>query len=135
LDYINAKTIEELKHERKTLIVGATTNPDRYAYKAAKLLNASGVDFVPIGVKKGEVFGKEIIDITTTPELKDVHTITLYINSQRQADWEEYLISIKPSRIIFNPGTENPEFQERARNLGIETLQACTLTMLSVGLY
>lgn len=119
----------------KTLVVGATTDPSRYAYLAAKMLSERGVDFVPIGKKKGEVFGKEIVDLQAKPDLKDIHSITLYIGPLHQTEWIDYLIGLKPSRIIFNPGTENPEFFEKAKAAGIEVLPACTLVMLSTGQY
>ncbi|MDF2159292.1 CoA-binding protein [Algoriphagus sp. CAU 1675] len=118
-----------------TLIVGATTNPSRYAYAAAEMFHERGMDFIPMGIKQGTVFGKEILDLRTKPELKNIHTITLYIGPANQAEWIDYLISLKPKRIIFNPGTENPEFYRKARFSGIEVLPACNLVMLSTGQY
>lgn len=119
--------------EKKTLIVGATTNPSRYAYTAASMFAEQNLDFIPIGIKTGELFGKEILDLRSKPELKDVHTITLYIGPENQAEWIDYLLSLKPKRIIFNPGTGNPEFYKRAKEAGIEVLAACNLVMLSTG--
>ncbi|UZD23273.1 CoA-binding protein [Algoriphagus halophytocola] len=121
--------------DKLTLIVGATTNPSRYAYFAASRLSEAGVDFIPIGIKKGEVFGKEILDLRSKPDLKDIHTITMYIGPVHQAEWMDYLISLQPKRIIFNPGTENPAFFSAARAKGIEVLPACTLVMLSSNQY
>lgn len=118
---------------KKTLIVGATTNPSRYAFFVAKRFAERKLDFIPIGIKKGNVFGKEILDLRTKPQLKDIHTITLYIGPDHQADWIDYLIGLKPKRIIFNPGTENSEFFEKASSAGIEALHACNLVMLSSG--
>lgn len=118
---------------KKTLLVGATENPSRYAYLAAKMLTGKGVDFVPIGIKKGEVFGRTILDLRTKPALKDIHTITLYIGPAHQAEWIDYLIGLHPKRIIFNPGTENPDFFTKAQTAGIEVLPACNLVMLSTG--
>lgn len=117
----------------KTLIVGASTNPSRYAFIAANMFHERGLDFVPIGIKKGEVFGKEIIDLRTKPELQDIHTITLYLGPSNQIEWMDYLISLDPKRIIFNPGTENPEFYKRATKAGIEVVTACNLVMLRTG--
>ncbi|NVK50519.1 MAG: CoA-binding protein [Cyclobacteriaceae bacterium] len=117
----------------KALIVGATTNPSRYAYLAARMFDERGIPFVPIGIKKGEVFGEEILDLKTRPELEGIHTITLYIGPQHQAEWFDYLIGLKPKRIIFNPGTENMQFANEARSKGIEVLFACNLVMLSTG--
>lgn len=120
---------------KKTMIVGATTNKGRYAYLAAEMLNDYEHDIVPIGIKKGEVFGEEILDIKEKPVIKDIDTITLYIGPQHQPEWYDYLISLKPKRIIFNPGTENREFEKKAEEYGIETLQACTLVMLRSNQY
>lgn len=125
----------EKSKAKKSLIVGATTNPSRYAFFAAKMFAEKQLDFIPIGIKKGEIFGKEILDLTAKPELEDIHTITLYIGPSHQEEWMEYLIGLKPKRIIFNPGTENPEFFKKASQSGIEVLPACNLVMLSTGQY
>lgn len=119
--------------EKLTLIVGATDNIERYAYRAADLLQAKGVSFILIGIKKGVVFGKEIIDLRQKPTLAGIHTITLYLGPTNQAEWVDYLIGLGPKRIIFNPGTENPEFFSKAKAAGIEALEACTLVMLTTG--
>lgn len=116
---------------KKTLIVGATSDRSRYAYLAAKMFADREMDFVPIGIKKGEVFGREILDLRAKPQLPDIHTITLYIGPANQTEWIDYLISLKPKRIIFNPGTENPDFFQKATDAGIEVLPACNLVMLS----
>ncbi|WP_225587063.1 CoA-binding protein [Algoriphagus sp. Y33] len=121
--------------DKLTLVVGATTNPTRYAYFAAGRLSAAGVPFIPIGVKTGELFGEEIIDLRTKPDLENIHTITLYIGPGNQVEWIDYLIGLAPKRIIFNPGTENPVFFQKAKAKGIEVLQACTLVMLSTDQY
>ena len=123
----------EPSKSKLTLIVGATDNPERYAYRAADLLQAKWIPFIPIGIKKGLVFGKEIIDLRQKPELTGIHTITLYLGPQNQVEWVDYLIGLGPQRIIFNPGTENPEFFSKAQKAGIEALEACTLVMLTTG--
>lgn len=115
---------------KKTVIVGATTNPSRYAYLAASMLTDYGHPIVPIGIKSGEVFNVPIQDIRKEPEIKDVDTITLYIGPDHQPEWYEYLLSLKPKRIIFNPGTENAEFEKMAEDSGIEATEACTLVLL-----
>lgn len=120
---------------KKTAIIGATTNPSRYAYFAAELLKEYGHQIVPIGIKKGKVAEEEILDIRQKPVVDDVDTITLYLGPQNQKEWYDYMLSLKPKRIIFNPGTENHELAEKANSQGIETLQACTLVMLRVGNY
>jgi uncharacterized protein len=126
-------TIENKKHvsnTKKTAIIGATDNPGRYAYLAATMLKQYEHPIVPLGIKKGEVVGTEILNIREKPEVKDIDTVTLYIGPQRQPEWYDYLLSLKPKRIIFNPGTENPELEKLAEDNGIEALEACTLVLL-----
>ncbi len=120
---------------KKTAILGATTNPGRYAYIAAEMLTENGHDIVPIGIKKGEVAGKEILDLRKKPVVTGIHTVTLYIGPYNQIEWYDYIISLQPTRIIFNPGTENFEFQQMATLAGIETEEACTLVLLRIGSY
>jgi len=115
---------------KKTVIIGATTNPSRYAYIAADMLTEYNHEIVPIGIKTGEVFGKPILDIRKNPEVTEVDTVTLYIGPQHQQEWYNYIFKLKPKRIIFNPGTENPEFEKQAEGLGIEVVEGCTLVML-----
>jgi predicted CoA-binding protein len=118
---------------KKTVVIGATDNPNRFAYKAANMLEMLGHEFVPVGIKKGQVLGKEIFNIRDTPQISEVHSITLYINPIRQQPWYEYILGLSPERIIFNPGTENPELRELAEARGIKTVYGCTLVMLSSG--
>lgn len=120
---------------KKTAIIGATPNSSRYAYTAARMLTDHGHSIVPIGIKQGAVVGKEILNLKEKPALADIDTVTLYIGPQHQPEWYDYLLSLRPRRIIFNPGTENPEFQQRAQAEGIEPVVACTLVMLRTGAY
>ena len=120
---------------KRTVIVGATTNRARYAYLAAEMLTEFKHEIVPIGIKTGEVFGKQILNIHEKPLVSDVDTITLYIGPQHQPEWYDYLIGVKPKRIIFNPGTENEVFERVAEEKGIEAVEACTLVMLRTGQY
>lgn len=120
---------------KKTVVVGATDNSSRYAFIAANMLNEYGHEVVPLGIKKGEVAGKEILDIRQKPEIKDIDTLTLYLGPQNQPEWYDYLLSLKPKRIIFNPGTENADFETLAKKQGIEIEEACTLVMLRTGQY
>lgn len=117
----------------KTLILGATNNPARYAYLAAHRLVAAGHEIVNIGIKKGEVAGVPIQ--TVGKPLLDIHTVTLYIGPKLQEQYYDYLIKTKPKRIIFNPGTENEELANLARANGIVPVYACTLVLLSTGQY
>ena len=115
---------------RKTVIIGATTDPSRYAYLAARMLTEYGHEIVPLSIKTGEVFGQPIQDLRAKPAVPEVDTVTLYIGPQRQPEWYDYILSLKPKRIIFNPGTENDEFEKMAEEKGIEALEAGTLVML-----
>ncbi|MBS1950911.1 MAG: putative CoA-binding protein [Cytophagales bacterium] len=116
---------------KKTVIIGATTNSGRYAFLAAEKLQQSGFEFIPVGIKKGTVFGKEILDLRQKPVIDNVHTITLYINPTNQMEWYSYLLSLNPKRVIFNPGTENPEFEKILSDKNIEAIEACTLVLLA----
>lgn len=120
---------------KKTLIVGATANPGRYAFIAARMLSDYGHEIVPIGIKKETVLGKEILNLREKPSVKDVDTITLYIGPQNQPEWYEYLLSLKPRRIIFNPGTENYAFEKMAEAQNVEVVEGCTLVMLRSNQY
>lgn len=120
---------------KKTVIVGATTDSSRYAYLAAGMLTSYKHEIVPVGIKKGEVYGKQILDIFARPSISDVDTVTLYIGPQRQPEHYDYILGLKPKRIIFNPGTENEELQQKAVAQGIEVLEACTLVMLRSNQY
>lgn len=115
---------------KKTVVVGATPNAGRYAYLAANMLKEYDHDVVPLGIKKGTLAGTEILNIREKPAVQDVDTITLYIGPQHQPEWYAYLIGLKPKRIIFNPGTENREFEKLAEENGIEVTEACTLVLL-----
>lgn len=114
----------------KTVVAGASTNPTRYSYLAAQMLNEYGYDFVPVGIKKGDLFGKSILDFKELPKIEDVDTVTLYIGPDNQKAWYDYLISLRPRRVIFNPGTENFEFAQMLKQSGIEVTEACTLVLL-----
>jgi len=117
----------------KTLVIGASTNPQRFSYLAIKSLVKHNVDVVAIGLKEGEVEGVKIQ--VGKPLMNDVHTISLYINADRQKDYIDYFLLLNPKRIILNPGTENGDLIKRAREKNIELVFGCTLVMLSNGSY
>lgn len=119
---------------KHTLILGATTNPQRYAYLAAERLTSYGHTITLVGIKDGEVFGAPIQHGQPIP-VEAVDTITLYLGPQRQVPYYEYILRLRPQRIIFNPGTENPELMKLAKEQGIETVVGCTLVMLGSGQY
>ncbi len=118
---------------RKVLILGATTNTNRYAYRAAESLTKHGFDIVPVGVRKGEVFGKTILNDKSLVD--DIHTVTLYVGPANLTEWETYIIDLHPKRVIFNPGTENKPFEERLKKANIEVEHACTLVLLNLGAF
>lgn len=120
---------------KKTVIIGATPDRSRYAYLAAQMLSQYEHEFVPVSIKAGEVFGREILNLRERPAIEAVDTVTMYVGTRNQSEWIDYILSLKPRRIIFNPGTENDEFEQRAEALGIEALEACTLVMLRSGQY
>lgn len=122
-----------MTEKKKTLVIGASENPSRYSNIAANRLLQYGHDIVLLGNKKGMINGYPIE--TGTPSFHDIHTITLYMRAELQRPLYDYLLSLKPKRIIFNPGTENRELEKLAEQQGIETTEACTLVMLSVGTY
>jgi uncharacterized protein len=117
----------------KTLVIGASENPERYSYKAIISLIKHEHEVVAIGAKQGSLQG-----ITWTNELQNfdaIHTITLYLNPQRQKDYYNYILELKPNRVIMNPGTENEELANLLKLNNIEAVEACTLVMLSIGAY
>lgn len=116
---------------KKTIVLGATPNPARYAYKAIHKLLKFGYSVIPLGIKKGEVGGLKIEN--NRPDFTDIHTITLYIGPDKQKDYYDYLLSLNPKRIIFNPGTENKEFASKCTQNNIEVVEHCTLIMLQEG--
>src|ERR1700761_3781664 len=118
---------------KKTLVLGASDNPRRYSYLALKQLRSNGHPVVAIG-RKGAVVG-DVEILTDKPSFTDVDTVTLYLNAGHQAEYYDYLLSLRPTRIIFNPGAENPELVRLAQENGIEPLEACTLVMLNTGQY
>jgi predicted CoA-binding protein len=118
---------------KKTVVLGATPDSSRFAFKAAKMLLGYGHEMIPVGIKKGQIEGITIRN--DQPILEEVDTITLYVGPKNQEPLYDYIINLKPKRIIFNPGTENDELIELALQNNIEPVIGCTLVMLSVGTY
>lgn len=118
---------------KKTVVLGATTKPDRYAFKAITMLVDKGHSTLAIGQNTGEVAGVPIR--TKNIPLKNIDTVTLYLNPARQRDYYNYIIETKPKRVIFNPGTENPEFYQLLQSNGIKVEVACTLVLLATNQY
>lgn len=118
---------------KRTLIIGASNNPERYAYKAAERLLSYGHEIELLGLRPDEVFGK-IID-TEKKNFKNIDTVTLYVGVAKQPEYYEYLLALNPQRVIFNPGTENNELEVLLARNGIIAEEACTLVLLATGQY
>jgi uncharacterized protein len=118
---------------KKTLVIGASENPQRYSYLAVQRLLSHKHPVVAMGKKEGNVMG---IHISKEKEMiPGIDTVTLYLNPENQKGYYDYILDLNPKRIIFNPGTENEELETLAKNKGIQTIEACTLVMLSTGQY
>ncbi len=116
---------------KKTLVLGASDNPSRYSYLAINRLRAKGHPVVAIGRKKVKVFD---VDVDTEKKpLQDIDTVSIYLNPTNQREYYNYVMSLHPKRIIFNPGAENEEFSKLAKDNGIQPMEACTLVLLGTG--
>ena len=118
---------------KATLVLGASTNPERYSNQAIKSLRKHGQAVYAIGLKEGNI--DDVAIQTGLPELKNVDTVTMYLSAKNQLQYYDYILSLKPKRIIFNPGAENDELLALAMENKIENLEACTLVMLATGQY
>ena len=117
--------------KKKTLVLGASDNPERYSYLAINRLLQNGHPVTGIGRKKTTVSGVEIG--TEKKPISDIDTVTIYLSPANQQEYYDYIVSLKPKRIIFNPGAENAALEAIARTNNIEPVQACTLVLLSTG--
>ncbi|MCA6364046.1 MAG: CoA-binding protein [Bacteroidetes bacterium] len=117
----------------KTVVIGASENTERYSNRAVRMLKKHGHEVVAVGLREGEIEGVKID--AGKPAAENVHTVTLYVGPANQAAWLDYIASLKPQRLILNPGTENEHITQWAKQQGIEPVEACTLVMLSVGTY
>ncbi len=118
---------------KKTVVLGASANSSRYSNIAINRLSAYKHPVVAVGLREGKVGDVNIVK--GQPKEENVDTITLYLNSGNQKQYYDYILSLQPKRIIFNPGAENDELEELANKNGIKTMEACTLVMLSTGQY
>ncbi len=119
--------------DKKTVVLGASSNPGRYSYLAVNRLMAHGHSVIAIGKRPGTINDLEII--TDHPDIDHVDTVTLYLNAQNQKQYYDYILSLHPKRIIFNPGAENDELNELALKNNIQPIEACTLVLLSTNQY
>ena len=118
---------------KKTLVIGASEKPERYANKAVRMLQDHGVPVVAFGNKAGEINGTAIT--TEFPTEGGFHSVSLYLSAKNQTEYYDKIEALKPQRVIFNPGTENPEFEKRLKKKGIEAEIACTLVLLSTKVF
>jgi predicted CoA-binding protein len=118
---------------KKTLVLGASDNPSRYSYLAIKALQEKGHEITAIGKRMGTVGSTTIL--TAPPPISDLDTVTLYLNPANQKQYYDYIFSLAPKRIIFNPGAENRELAALSAQNGIAPMEACTLVLLSTGQY
>ncbi|MFM2206865.1 MAG: hypothetical protein RL213_840 [Bacteroidota bacterium] len=116
-----------------TLVLGASEKSDRYSNMAIRSLKSHGHDVLAVGLRSGSVDGVQIQ--TGTPSFTAVDTLTLYLSPANQRPLYEYMLALSPRRVIFNPGTENPELEEMLTRKGILPVEACTLVLLSTGQY
>lgn len=118
---------------KKTVVIGASPNPGRYAFLATERLRRHGHEVVAVGLRPGQI--GDVAIHADRPTVPDVDTVTLYVGPQNQPAWRDYILELRPRRIIFNPGTENDDLERAARAQGIETVEGCTLVMLASGQY
>lgn len=117
----------------KTLVLGASLKPNRYSNMAIVKLKQFQIETVALGLKPGMVEG--VLIGTKKKNFEDIDTVTLYLNPKRQEEYYDYIISLKPKRVIFNPGTENPEFYKLLDEYHIQYEIVCTLVLLSTNQY
>ena len=118
---------------RKTLVIGASESPERYSNKAIRALVSHGHEVVAIGLRDGEVAG--ISFNSEKKAFENIDTVTMYVGPQNQPNYYTYILNLKPQRVIFNPGTENPAFVSQLKSAGIHAEIACTLVLLATGQY
>ncbi len=113
----------------KTIVLGATDNPDRYSCKAVKALLRNDFEVVPVGLRNGVIKETEIL--TGMPPIEDVDTILIYMGAKKQAEFYDYIQNLNPKRVVFNPGAENPELEDILKGKGIKVVKDCALIMIN----
>jgi uncharacterized protein len=119
--------------DKLTLVIGASSNPWRFSHMCILKLRNHNIPVVAIGLRPGMIGDVKIV--TGYPEITNVHTVSLYIGSELQQNYYEYILNLKPKRIIFNPETYNPEFEYLAHANDLHTVEACTMLLLEAGLF
>lgn len=120
-------------HQIKVLVLGASENPERYSNRAAKLLRQHGFEVAALGNKEGKI--DDVIVHNTPLSFENIHTVTVYLGAPNQKTYYDYILSLHPKRVIFNPGAENNELKTLLEKNKIESVEACTLVMLNVGTF
>ena len=118
--------------EKVTLVLGASSNPERVSYEAVISLRNRGIPVIAVGRRENDIGDVKIVRGMPVPGTK-VHTVTLYMSAANQVEFYDYILSLEPERIIFNPGTGNPELADMASIRGIEVVERCMLVMLKKG--
>lgn len=119
------------------LVIGASLKPERYSFKAINMLKEFDHNIFALGLRKG-IVNEIVIDTdlnTVVPKAIKIDTVTLYLNSARQLEYYDFIVGLKPRRVIFNPGTENDEFYRVLDKANIDYEIACTLVLLRTGLF
>ena len=116
---------------KSTLVIGASLKESRYSNICVRTLVSGRFPVTAIGMREG--FIDDIPVHTGFPEINDIHTVTLYLGPENQKSWYDYILKLSPERVVFNPGTENEEFEDMLSNAGIEVIESCTIVMVNSG--
>jgi predicted CoA-binding protein len=119
--------------KKNTMVIGATERPEKYANMAVRMLRSKKIPVAALGIRPGKIEDVDII--TERPAYSDIHTVTLYVGPDKLKDYIDYILSLRPARVIFNPGTEDETFKTVLEDQGIEALYACTLVLLQTHQY
>ena len=117
----------------KTLVIGASVNPNRYSYKVVLKLLDSGIKVIPMGINQGNI--ADLVIVRHFEKQKDSHTVSIYIKPEIQKEYYKYIINLQPKRVLFNPGTENPIFSQILKKHNIYWENSCSLVLLSTNQY
>ncbi len=120
---------------KRTLVLGASNKPERYSYLAINRLRANEVPTLAVGKREYTIGDVEVMNHWDHEKISDIHTVTLYLSAKNQDGFIQKILDLKPNRVIFNPGTENPDFESDLSHAGIKPLRACTLVLLATGQY
>ena len=117
----------------RTLVIGASDNPDRYSHKVVLKLLDSGIKVIPMGINQGNI--ADLVIVRPFEKQKNIHTVSIYITPKVQKEYYKYIINLQPKRVLFNPGTENPKFSKILQKHNIYWENSCSLVLLSTNQY